>query len=56
MICWILDKNLEDYKKLCFEEGISPHILDQREEKSHVVMTSNTATTWNMVGFWYQMG
>ena len=56
MICWILLKNLEDYKYLCHSEGVAPVIMEQTEEKAHVQMTANTATTWNMVGYWYEMG
>ena len=56
MICWILNVNLESYKQLCHSEGISPHIIEQTEDKAHVSMTSNMATTWNMVGYWFELG
>lgn len=56
MVCWILNKNLETYKQICAQEGHSPHILEQTEDKAHVEMTANTASVWNMSGYWYQMG
>ena len=56
MICWILLKNLEDYKNLCHSEGIVPYIMEQTEDKAHVQMTPNMASIWNMVGYWYEMG
>lgn len=56
MICWIYTKDLDFYKQLCFSEGVQPQIVEQREDLSHVYMTANTASTWNMVGRWYQMG
>ena len=56
MICWILNVNLESYKQLCHSEGIAPHIIEQTEDKAHVSMTSNMATTWNMVGYWFELG
>lgn len=56
MIAWILLKNLEDYKMLCRNEGIEPHIIEQTSDKVHVEMTASMAATWNMVGYWYEMG
>lgn len=56
MICWILNENLESYKQLCASEGAAPHIIEQTEDKAHVTMTANTAMTWNMAGYWYELG
>jgi len=56
MICWILNVNLESYKQLCNSEGTVPDIIEQKEDKAHVSMTSNTARTWNMVGYWFELG
>lgn len=50
MICWIgyTQKILIFYKQLCFSEGAQPQIMEQREDVTHVCMTANTASTWNM--------
>ena len=56
MICWILNVNLENYKQLCAGDGVTPNIIEQTEDKAHVSMTSNTARTWSMVGYWFEMG
>ena len=56
MICWILNVNLESYKQLCAGDGVTPNIIEQTVDKAHVSMTSNTARTWNMVGYWFEMG
>ena len=56
MICWILLRDLDSYKSLCHEEGINPYIIEQTEDKAHVEMSASMATTWNMVGYWYEMG
>lgn len=56
MICWILKTQLDSYKYLCAQEGSDPHIIEETEDKVHVQMSANTAQTWNMVGYWYEMG
>ena len=56
MICWILKTNLDAYKHLCEQEGHQPYILEETEDKVHVQMTANTASVWNMCGYWYEMG
>ena len=56
MICWILEKDLNSYMYLCNQEGFKPIIMEKLEDKCHVQMTSNMATTWNMAGYWYQLG
>ena len=56
MRCWILNKDLEAYKQLCQSEGYTPLILEQTEDKSHVDMSTHSATMWNMMGYWYEMG
>lgn len=56
MICWILLKDLENYKHLCEQEGSAVVIIEQTEDKVHVQMTANEAMIWNMVGYWYEMG
>lgn len=56
MRCWILNKDLEAYKHLCMSEGYNSSILEQTDEKAHVDMSAHSATMWNMMGYWYEMG
>ena len=53
---WILNINLEAYKNLCEAEGIVPVIFEQKEDKSLVDMTVSMSSTWNMCGYWYELG
>jgi hypothetical protein len=56
MICWILDKDFETYKDLCLEENTKPQVLERTLDKVHVIMPQNIASTWNLCGYWYEMG
>lgn len=58
MRCWILNKDLNTYIHMCASEGYKPVILEQNEEKeqSRVDMSAHSATMWNMMGYWYELG
>lgn len=53
MICWILKKDLESYKQLCSQSGITPVILEEDDDKLLVEMTSGMMNTWVSVGYWF---
>lgn len=55
MRAWIHKTNLDAYKHLCAEEGYEPHILEETDDDVRVDMTAQTASVWNMVGYWYQL-
>ena len=56
MRCWILIINLNTYFALCQQEGITPQILEETDDKVHVDMTANMANTWMMLGYWCELG
>lgn len=56
MRCWILNTNLEAYKHLCEDEGITPVIIEHADGKVLVNMSARMASVWNMAGYWYELG
>jgi hypothetical protein len=56
MRAWIRKSDLHTYTYLCTKEGYEPAILEWKNDIVHVDMSANTAQTWNMMGYWYQMG
>jgi hypothetical protein len=53
---WILNTNLEAYKNLCEAERTDPMIIEQKDDKTLVGMTSQMESTWVMCGYWYEFG
>lgn len=56
MIAWIYTIDLEEYMQLMRSEGVDPSVIAQTGDQSHVEMTANVASEWNMLGLWYQLG
>lgn len=56
MRAWIHKNDLDNYKYLCAQDGYEPQIIEETDDKAHVNMAARTASTWNMLGYWFEMG
>jgi len=56
MRAWIYTSDLDKYMQLMRADGVDPSVISQTDDQSHVEMTANVASEWNMLGLWYQLG